>query len=549
MGYINWNKEFWKNTTVKNPVEKICGIGTSILALIFFGIVAIASIGLTSVIDQNSYAGEHILYEKDNIFLNIIFIILFIVAAILLYYFRDVFMKIPESKMKVGLFVYTIIVGIIWVIKVQCVPATDARQVYDAAVMFAKGDMTPMKVSTWESMFGDMSYFQPNPHQLGLVFICEKLYRICGFETALPLEILNVVSLALMYLGLQKIAKRLFNSKGIVLILTVILALCLQPLFMTAFPYGIIIGFSAAIWAYYFVLCFMQSKSSKRALYILPATLLMVISVLAKYNNLICVLAITIGLIIYIIREKDWISFVLVAVFCIVSFSSMGIVVKYYENKSGVTLKPGITQMMFLDMGLNESPMAPGWYNGRTIGLYKKYNGDSEAATKEAKEDVSNRIDKFMSDGKYGRKFFLSKILSQWNEPSYESIWVSQVKSHYYDKVDEKSWLYKVYRQNDKDGNPMYDGSWGKKLDFYFNIYQMLMFVMFSVAMIYFIVKKCNVETMTLILILIGGFLYHLLFEGKSQYCVSYFVLISFFAAYGTYIVAKSVDLKLPLNK
>jgi hypothetical protein len=549
MQYIKFNKELWKKENINNPIEKICGIGTSVLALIFFGMVAIASIGFTSVIDQNSYAGEHILYEKDNVFLNILFILLFVAIAVLLYYFRDIFMKIPESKLKVGLFVYTIVVGMIWVIKVQCVPAFDSGQIYDTAAMFVKGDMTPMTISTWESLFEDMSYYQPFPHQLGLVFICEKLYQICGFETALPVEIFNVVCLALMYLGLQKIAKRLFNSKGVVLILTVILALCLQPLFMTAFPYGIIIGFSAAIWSYYFILCFMQSNHAKKALYILPATFLMVFSVLAKYNNLICVVAITIGLVVYIIREKEWISLALVAVFCIVAFNSMSIVVMHYENKSGVVLKPGVTEMMFLDMGLNESGMAPGWYNGRTIILYKKHNGDSEAATKEAKEDISKRIDKFLSDATYRRDFFGKKILSQWNEPSYESIWASQVKGHYYGKVDKESWLNKVYRQNDQDGNPVYDGSWGKKLDAYFNIYQMLMFVMFSVAMISFIRKRCNAETMILILILIGGFLYHLFFEGKSQYCVSYFVLISFFAAYGTYLIAKTVELKLPLKK
>ena len=549
MQYINFNKDAWKDTEVKNPIEKICGMGTTLLALIFFGFVAIASIAETSVIDPNHFVGEKILYEKDNVFLNFVWILLFLLTAIIFAYFRETFQKIPVSKLKIGLFIYTMILGTIWVIKVQCVPAADAKQVFDAAAMFAKGDMTPMTVSTWESYLGDLSYFQPFHHQLGLTFLSEKLYRVCGFETALPLELMNVVCLAFLYLGLQKIAEKLFRSKGVVLILTVILALCLQPVFMTAFPYGIIIGFSAAIWAYYFVLCFMQSDSAKRALYILPATILMVIGVLAKYNNLIFVVAITIGLVIFIIREKDWVSLILVAVFCVVSFNCMNFVVMHYESKSGVELKPGISQTTFLDMGLNESYMAPGWYNGITISLYKKNGGDSELTTKAAKEDVSKRIEKFKSDGSYCKSFFSKKVLSQWNEPTYESIWVSQVKAHYYGQVDQKSWLNKVYRQNDENGKPIYDGSWGKKLDSYFNVYQMLMFVMFSVAMVSLLLKRCNVETMTLILVLVGGFLYHLLFEAKSQYCVSYFVLIAFFAAYGTYVVAKSIELKLPIKK
>ena len=117
-------------------------------------------------------------------------------------------------------------------------------------------------------------------------------------------------------------------------------------------------------------------------------------------------------------------------------------------------------------------------------------------------------------------------------------------------KVKNKNlWAAAVTIGLDENGKPIYDGSWGKKLDSYFNVYQMLMFVMFSVAMVSLLLKRCNVETMTLILVLVGGFLYHLLFEAKSQYCVSYFVLIAFFAAYGTYVVAKSIELKLPIKK
>ena len=42
-----------------------------------------------------------------------------------------------------------------------------------------------------------------------------------------------------------------------------------------------------------------------------------------------------------------------------------------------------------------------------------------------------------------------------------------------------------------------------------------------------------NIETALLLLVLLGGFGYHLLFEGKSQYILTYIVLLIPTAAYG----------------
>lgn len=531
-------------------IERICVVIVSLLSLIFFGIIAIANITSTAVIDPKKFALEIILFSKDNIFLNLLYIILFLLLALGLYTFRKTFLKITEKQLMIGLFIYTMTLGLIWVIKVQCVPAADAGQIYDATVSFVKGDMTPMTKSTWEALFGDYSYFKPYPYQLGLVFLGEFIYKIFGYETALPLEIMNVVSLALLYLGLQKIAMRLFHKKQILFILTFLLAMCLQPIFVSAFPYGLIIGFSAAVWAYYFVLRFMQSTSSKNALWMIPATLLMVISILAKYNNMIWLVAIAIAMVFYIIKKKDWPAIILLVGFCLVSAMSLNLVINHYEKKSNVELGDGVSQILYLDMGFNESYMAPGWYNGKALSLYMQNEGNIEKAEEAAKEDLKERMEKFTSDFGYTRDFFLKKIVSQWNEPTYESIWASQVKGHYYGNVEEYSWLNKVYYQLNEDGTPIrdennaliYEGSWGQKLNSYFNIYNMIMYLLFCVAMVSLIAHKCNYETLVMIMVLIGGFLYHLLFEAKSQYSVTYFILIVFFAAYGLLIITKKMN-------
>ena len=134
--------------------------------------------------------------------------------------------------------------------------------------------------------------------------------------------------------------------------------------------------------------------------------------------------------------------------------------------------------------------------------------------------------------------FFTGKIVSQWNEPEYDSIWVTRVKKHYNGEVKQGSMLYSIY--------------WGKLGD-YLHIFcdktQMLMFVLFVVAMIALMKKKQRIEVCMLLTILVGAFLYHLLFEAKSQYIATYYILISFFASYGFYIMIRKLKNNLNRNK
>lgn len=83
------------------------------------------------------------------------------------------------------------------------------------------------------------------------------------------------------------------------------LAGCIQGILFTTFVYGNIIGIASAMWACYFVIRFMQSEEKRNYLNLLPASLLMALSVVAKYNNMIWLAAICIALLIYIIKNKS----------------------------------------------------------------------------------------------------------------------------------------------------------------------------------------------------------------------------------------------------
>ena len=181
--------------------------------------------------------------------------------------------------------------------------------------------------------------------------------------------------------------------------------------------------------------------------------------------------------------------------------------------------------------------MAPGWYTNIGMKTFMESGFDSDKANAKAKQDIDTRVKALTSNLNYGADFFSKKILSQWNEPSYESIWVSKVKSHY--NGDPDSVVKSVY-----------DGGMGKVLDFYFNLYMQALFLLFAGGMLVLLAKgRMNSAKVLLPLVLLGAFGYHLLFEGKSQYILTYIILMIPTAAWAAVTLIESKINLLSKNK
>ena len=118
-----------------------------------------------------------------------------------------------------------------------------------------------------------------------------------------------------------------------------------------------------------------------------------------------------------------------------------------------------------------------------------------------------------MTNPNYAFDFYSKKILSQWNEPSYECVWVSKVKSHSYEL--------------NGFAKDVYDGSTGQLLQLHFNFYMQLVFILFALGIyMLFIKRMARTETLLLPLVVLGAFGYHVLFEAKSQYSATYIPLL-----------------------
>jgi hypothetical protein len=501
-----------ENVAEKRPVRIFHLIILGMSGVLFLLLSTAALLG-SCKIDPNAYTREHILFLYDNVLVNILWGLLFLAILLLLF---KVLKRLSLRTLSAILVVYVTAIGFIWVCAVQSVPAADSAKITSAAADFLSGNYSALTSSD--------SYFKYFPFQLGYTFICEIFFTVFGTHNYAAMGMVNVIFLDGAYLALIQLSRLIFDSDNIGKLTALLLAFCFQPILFSTFIYGNIIGFAFSMWAAVFVTMYLSDHKKSR---LYAAAPLIAVAVLSKPNYAIVLAALCIMLFIDCIRSRR--IFNLLAVFMMIALSAgfNQLIIFTDEARANVSLGSGTPQILWAAMGLQESDMAPGWYNRYTIQTFKKNNYDADAAAAEAKNNISNRLAVFASGPQYAVSFFSEKVLSQWNEPTYESVWVSETKKH--------------ISAVPPFAESIYSGQAGSLLESYFNIYQQTVFVFFFIALLYGF-RKRDLRSSLIPLIVLGGFLYHLVFEAKSQYILIYFILLIPYAAYGLHSAARGAE-------
>ena len=527
----------------RQMVETIVVNVLLLFVFLAFGYIAVMSFFQTSVIDPQKYINEKILFQGDMVALNLLLTALFAAFLFFMRRYYDFFAKVNMRAMEIGMTALVVFAGLVWVLTVRSVPAADSYNLFEAASDAANGKYTSMQNYTQfynSAFYNSYSYFHFYPFQLGFVAFSELIYRIFG-ASSMWIQVLNVLCVGASYFALARITKLLFKRKSAEFVAILLLAGCLQPVLFCTFVYGNIIGMCCAIWASLFLIKYFQTGQYR---WIYPSGGLLVLSTLIKYNNLIYLVAFVMVLLVHIVKAKKWQSAVIAAALIAATLGSNALVIKHYEMRSGTEFAEGVSQTLYLDMGLRESYMAPGWYGTIAKDTYinyyltPKFTGDPNAsidnANAAAQKDIETRL-QALGKFNYAADFFSKKILSQWNEPTFESIWVSKVKHHEPTESEANEFKTTSLSSEQMRGLPqaVYYKSLGQALELHFNFYMQIVYIMFAVGVyLLFIRKKSSIETVLLPLVLLGAFGYHLLFEGKSQYILTYIPLLIPTAAY-----------------
>ncbi len=490
-----------KSKTKKHICLKIFRYFIYILLIFIMFFLLIKSLISTATVKEGVY--EIVYYNSDNYLVNVLILILYISACFILY---PILERIKLKYITLFIFCVTVLMGVIWVVNAQIGLNGDSSSIITSAYQFTQGDYSVLT----------KSYFKHYPFQLGFTMVCQLLMTIFSWnDSAIPFAIINVICLALTYVGIILLSDTVFKKEIIAKYSGVLCLFCLTAILFCTFVYGIVISLMFSVWG---IFIYTKYNQKNKVVYLFISAFLLGVSYLIKTNAMVVIIALMIISFMHVINKKDKKYLVFIAMVIVLSMSLKIITIQVYENKVNTSLSDSEPLIGWLAMGLQESERAPGWYNGFNYNNFEASGLNSNVAKEKAFEEIKKSLSKFIHNPGYATKFFESKICSQWNEPTFESLWFGQSRPSYV----ERQGIFKIAYEN-IDNNGFY---------YYMNFYQQFIYLL---TLLYFTlnIKNHDLNHIIIPLIILGGFTYHAFFEAKSQFIFIYFLLMVPLAASG----------------
>lgn len=441
----------------------------------------------------------------------------FWLAAITIVFLYGCKFGIEKKKITDELCIYMERIALIWttaicfifIVLFRVHVACDSAAVSDAAIEFLNKDF---------SAFSGDGYLVYYPHQLGFISFLMIIYYLFGENNFLVIQCINVIFILCMVYYFHRISEELFHDLKSRLF-TSILCMCMFPVFlMSTFIYGDIPGLGLAVMAVYYIIRFLNSGNRKA---ILPATLSLSIAILFKNNNLIILVAVVMLLLLKFIKTKDRYALL----FILVIFLSIKVlnatIDVYFITISGLDRLPeGIPKIAWIAMGLQRNEyLENGWYNSYNWNVYGSNLYDPVKTTAECLSSVKESVQNFVRVPLSAVEFFARKFVSQWNDPTFHSQLIVE-------------WYSRHRNDHSNLAKFMIYGNGRTILGEFMNWYHSLVLLGSSVFAV-LNVKKGNLAVILIPLCVLGGYLFHLIWEAKGRYGLGYFILCIPIAAWG----------------
>lgn len=396
-----------------------------------------------------------------------------------------------------GTIVYAVLL-LLFVVTVRMEPRADQRIVLQIADQVAKGDFSAWQKSAYCDMY---------PNQYGLIVIMAALTKFLGTYNWLAYQCLNVLFIILAAWGVRKSVSLVFENEAVASISYAISLLYLPLASYVTFVYGTLPGLACVSVGMY---CLLLGWQKDRLLPCGIGALLVVAAGILKNNYLIAIIAVGIVGLFLFIQHKRWkiaFSIVLLAVVYLLLNSGVNL---YIGSKTAVRDQGGIPSVAWVAMGLQDGgTKGPGWYTSYAKDVYWDHDSNKELAGKAAKESIRESLTKMKEDPAYGIDFFNKKTASQWNEATFESVWINQFRTQ---NDGMPGWLKRLYNDNSKVNH------------WYAGICDVVLFLIWFGIILFVIAvwREQDIRKIAWLILLIGGFLFHLFWEAKGQYTVVY---------------------------
>ncbi len=484
----------------------------ALIALVIFAFLSIVGLVQTCHVDIGFSTGndEHVSWNPDHIIINLVVFTVLLVLALLL-------MRVQVKRKTVfwvtaGSVLITAAVGAWWVLSAHATPTADSKMITMGAQQLISGEAQSV-------LSGD--YFHVYPFQLGFLLFSEGFFRIFGVGAFTQFQLMNVILVCANEIAVVLIARELFDDARVELLTAILLALCLQPAFLSTFIYGTIPGMMLATWSIYFVIRLIKTG---RFASMIPAFIFIMIAIMIKKNFWIALIAEAAMIFLYVLRTRKHLLLIGLAVMFAGSVLLPKGVQAYYEDRIGISYGKGTPQLAWLVTGFRDSSLGPGWYNSYTSNVLRDNDFNYDQTLALCKADFLERAQLFASRPIYLGSFFFKKITSQWNEPEFQSLWSSATEPNNDRSAPISAFVESLGRGEASD-----------TVHEYFNQLMQFVYLAMTVSFFAFFRKKEERDEARMIIptILIGAAVYHTLFEAKSQYAIIYVPMMLPYAAFG----------------
>lgn len=467
---------------------------------VIIGYLFMVSIFSTCVM---SYTDEHIFFVKDFAILMVVGISVFLLLCSFL---RKAFSKMSKWGYRAGtIFWFALLLALIFTINFR--PQYDPGSVYDAAGSLLRGDYSP-----WQQG----GYLYTFPFQNGLVFLELPFWLLLGEKAYLGIQIYNLILWYMTILGLCYLAKEYFGESTAKL--TYIALLLFIPMWAyVTYCYGTVPGLFFSVLAMCFEHRYEKSGKWRELLF---CGLCLFLAVMYKSNYEIFAIAVGIMLLMHGIRNKTWKSMVGVVMALAFVMAEVKCIPYIMHLITGANTGNGIPMIAWMAMGLRESNIAPGWYNRFTVLAYEECQYNISAVAQMSIAAMKESFASFAANGAYCISFFGRKIASMWSSPEWECFTTIN-------KMNVSGTL--PYWMKDI----LYNGGIvNTVLLLLLDVFQSAIYCM---VLIYLLQsgKKVRLEHAVLLITFLGGFIFHLIWEGKCQYSIPYYVILFPYAAKG----------------
>lgn len=385
---------------------------------------------------------------------------------------------------------------------------TDARSVYRAARSFLLGD-------NWA--FAADGYLHWYPHQLGLFLYDVLLLRF--FHSIYALFFANFLWVIGINYVLYRISDVLFQSRSINFLTIGLSFLFLPQFFFILFAYGLIPGLFFLLLSFYYGLKF---AGSRRNCHLAVMVMSGSIAVLLRKNYAIGMIALSIFLLLKGLergkRGKYFLAACMMVLCCVLPGN---IVTACMEAKTDSCLSEGVPTVLWIAMGtdMDNWERGPGWYNGFSLDTYKESGFDPEVSAEWGREKLRENVANMARNPRRALDFLKSKLISTWCDPLYQSVWSGPLNEA--GQPAGTAFL-----------SSLYSGGRVEDLLCIFCKWITLVLWLFACGFILFFHKQ-QPDWKLFYLYCIGGVLFHLIWETKSQYVYPYLFCLIPFAACG----------------